>query len=65
MTHFRDFSYALVVGAFLLCLTACNTVEGAGQDIRGAGQGISNAAESTKDKMEHHDDDHEPAPGQP
>ncbi|MEM6458973.1 MAG: entericidin A/B family lipoprotein [Planctomycetota bacterium] len=30
---------------FVLTLTACNTVEGAGEDIQAAGEGISDAAD--------------------
>jgi predicted small secreted protein len=36
----------------MIALSACNTIQGAGQDIRAGGQGISNAAASTKDKID-------------
>ena len=32
----------------LSAVTACNTVEGAGQDINAAGKAISNTAQKTK-----------------
>jgi predicted small secreted protein len=37
--------------AALLALAACNTVEGAGEDISGAGSAISNTAEDAEDGM--------------
>ena len=42
------------LGAMIL-LAACNTMEGAGQDIKAGGQDLSNSAEHTKEKM--HDND--------
>ncbi|MDX6750704.1 entericidin A/B family lipoprotein [Geminicoccaceae bacterium 1502E] len=39
---------ALLLGG---SLTACNTMEGAGEDISAAGRGIENTAEKTKQKM--------------
>ncbi len=44
-------SFALAITLAMLsgfALTACNTTEGMGQDIKGAGQGLSN--EAAKDK---------------
>jgi predicted small secreted protein len=32
-------------------LTACNTIEGIGEDISALGRGVSRGAESTKQKM--------------
>ena len=37
--------------AALLALSACNTINGAGQDISGAGQAISHTAAETKAKI--------------
>lgn len=34
-----------------LLLSACNTFNGMGQDMKSAGQGISNSAEKVKEKM--------------
>jgi predicted small secreted protein len=34
----------LALGA-ILAITACNTVHGAGQDVKSAGQGIENASD--------------------
>lgn len=34
-----------------LLLTACNTIQGAGQDIQGAGQWTSDSAQKVKQKM--------------
>ena len=36
------------VQAFALGLAACNTIEGAGKDVKAAGQGIEKAAEKSK-----------------
>ena len=41
----------LSVCATLLLLSACNTVEGMGRDIRGAGEAISGSAQKTKENM--------------
>jgi predicted small secreted protein len=42
----------VLIAAALLALTglvqACNTVEGAGQDVKAAGQGIENEARKNK-----------------
>lgn len=35
----------------ILALTACNTVDGAGQDIQSAGDGISDAANDVQEKL--------------
>ena len=40
----------LAVVGFAFGLTACNTVAGAGKDIKAAGQGIENAADKSKPK---------------
>ena len=37
-----------VMTGFVLGLAACNTVEGAGKDVKAAGQGIENAADKNK-----------------
>jgi predicted small secreted protein len=44
---------ALVLGiaSFGLNLTACNTVEGAGKDVKAVGQGIENSSDNVRDKM--------------
>ena len=39
----------LIVTSVLL--GACNTVEGAGQDIKSAGTAVSNSAEKVKEKI--------------
>lgn len=41
----------LSLGTALLLLSACNTVEGMGRDIRGAGEAISGSAQHTREKM--------------
>ena len=33
---------------FAIALAACNTIEGAGKDVKAAGQGIEKAAEKSK-----------------
>lgn len=39
----------LAICAVSLFLNACNTVEGAGEDIQAGGEGISNAAQEVRD----------------
>jgi predicted small secreted protein len=39
---------ALVIGACAIALAACNTVEGAGQDIKQTGSSIENSANRAK-----------------
>ena len=41
----------LGIASFGLNLTACNTVGGAGKDVKAVGQGIENSSENVKDKM--------------
>lgn len=43
---------AVLLTGSLLALTACNTVEGAGQDIKAAGSAISDTAQKVKQKIE-------------
>jgi predicted small secreted protein len=38
----------VVLTGFVLGIAACNTIEGAGKDVKAAGQGIEKAAEKTK-----------------
>ncbi|RYG13863.1 MAG: entericidin A/B family lipoprotein [Caulobacteraceae bacterium] len=38
----------LFVAAAALSAAACNTVEGAGQDVKAAGQAVSNTAQDAK-----------------
>jgi predicted small secreted protein len=40
----------IALGASLM-LSACNTIEGMGEDIENAGEGISEGAEKVKKKM--------------
>lgn len=50
MAH-RSKKAVLVAGALLLAmsaLTACNTVEGAGKDIKSGGKAIENTAQDAK-----------------
>ena len=49
---------ALVLGSATAMLGACNTVAGAGQDIKATGNAITGGAEKTKQVMP-------PAPGSP
>jgi len=39
-----------LLGLAMLSLSACNTVEGAGKDVKATGQGIENAAKDAKPK---------------
>ncbi len=42
----KTLSTAALVAA--LALAACNTISGAGQDVKAAGQGVSNGANAVK-----------------
>jgi len=39
-----------LLGFSVLSLTACNTVEGAGKDVKATGQAVENAAKDSKPK---------------
>jgi len=39
---------AIVMGAVLVMLAGCNTVEGAGKDVKATGQAIEHAADKSK-----------------
>ena len=39
-----------LVGCWVLSLSACNTVEGAGKDVKASGQAVENAAKDAKPK---------------
>lgn len=39
-----------IVGLSVLALSACNTVEGAGKDVKATGQAVENAAKDAKPK---------------
>ena len=39
-----------LVGVSVLALSACNTVEGAGKDVKASGQAVENAAKDSKPK---------------
>ena len=41
---------ALVAGGIVFSAAACNTVKGAGQDVKAAGQAVSDTAEDAKPK---------------
>jgi entericidin B len=39
-----------LIGVCVLALSACNTVEGAGKDVKAGGQAVENAAKDAKPK---------------
>jgi entericidin B len=39
-----------LIGVAALALSACNTVEGAGKDVKAGGQAVENAAKDAKPK---------------
>jgi entericidin B len=39
-----------LIGVAVLALSACNTVEGAGKDVKAGGQAVENAAKDAKPK---------------
>jgi predicted small secreted protein len=41
---------ALIAGALLTVLTGCNTIEGAGKDVRATGAAVERAADDAKPK---------------
>ncbi len=41
----------LCFSLLITALSACNTIEGAGRDIRSAGETISGSAQKTKEEM--------------
>ena len=44
----RKFAALAVMAAMVMGIAACNTVEGAGKDVKAAGQGIEKAADKSK-----------------
>ena len=41
----------LILGAASLGLAACNTVEGAGQDVSNVGEAVTDTADDVEDEM--------------
>ena len=41
----------LIAITSMLDLSACNTISGAGKDVKAAGNAVSNAAQDVKEKM--------------
>jgi predicted small secreted protein len=41
---------AMFLAASLTLIAGCNTIEGAGKDVKAVGQGVENAADSAKPK---------------
>jgi predicted small secreted protein len=39
-----------LIGCLAMTLSACNTVEGAGKDVKATGQAVENAAKEAKPK---------------
>jgi predicted small secreted protein len=39
-----------LIGVFALSVSACNTVQGAGKDVKAGGQAVENAAKDAKPK---------------
>ena len=39
-----------LIGVSVMALSACNTVEGAGKDVKASGQAVENAAKDSKPK---------------
>ena len=37
--------------ALILSLTACNTIQGVGEDLSAAGEGVAHTAEKAKEKI--------------
>ena len=44
----KSFAALLVLAAFGFGLAACNTIEGAGKDVKAAGGAVEKAAQKTK-----------------
>ncbi len=47
----RKLGILTALAAFMLCLSACNTVKGVGQDIQAGGEAIDNAATTVQKKL--------------
>lgn len=45
MKKLRNLALLLMLGVFVLTLTACNTIKGAGKDMESAGESIQDAAD--------------------
>jgi len=41
----------LVLFAALMALSACNTIEGLGKDVKNGGEAMTDAAQKTKEKI--------------
>jgi predicted small secreted protein len=41
---------AVLLAAMMVAVTGCNTVEGAGKDVKATGQAVENAAKDAKPK---------------
>lgn len=51
MSFFRMFLVLMTLLLTTSALTACNTIGGAGEDIKAGGDAISDTADDVKDKM--------------
>ena len=51
MSFFRALALLAVLGFASMSLTACNTMSGAGEDIKAGGDAIHDTAEDAKDSM--------------
>ena len=51
MLLFRAIALLAVLGFASVSLTACNTMSGAGKDIKAGGEAVHDTAEDTKDNM--------------
>jgi len=40
----------MILGLFAVSLSACNTIEGAGKDVKATGNAVENAAQDAKPK---------------
>jgi len=50
-TFLRTAMIGLLLAGAAISLSACNTVAGAGQDVKNTGQATTNAADSVQQKM--------------
>ena len=44
----KRFALVLALSSFALAMAGCNTIEGAGKDVKAAGGAVEKAAKSTK-----------------
>ncbi len=50
--HYRRIAHSALLALSLVVLAACNTIEGAGEDIKGAGEWTAESARKVQKEIE-------------